>query len=370
MAVFAVLVVLQSLWLRNAAILQHQENELELKQLVDEVALAVNGLGHNYFHHEDSLLMTNISVDTLEQTIQTVLDSNQIDLPTYFSIYKETDSTIFITNKEQYKSDLLQSEIKSCLSCIVSFSMVSPEEGKRGPDESEEDFAKRLNKVSTFQYFSPVRNLVKEERLWLTLHQPFSFSTALRSMAALFITNIVLLLILIFLFNHLLKLLSNYRKISQLKEDFFNNMTHEFKTPLSSIRLASRVLRKNPTSEKATIYHDVIERESKTLELQIDKLLELSLLDNQEIELEKASTDLHQLIQEIPKRLQPLLDKHQGEIIFELQAEQPILNLDQHHFSNSLCNLVENSLKYSDQSVMIWIKNFCKKWFDCYFSSR
>ena len=185
LAVFVVLVFLQSIWLRNATLLQQKESELQLKQLISDIALEVNSLGHDFFHSKDHLRLKDVSVDAVEKKIQAVLEENDIQIATYFSIFKETDKTIFISNKEEYKAKLLGTEIKSCLSCIMSFSMVSKEESTRQPDESQEDFEKRLHKVSTFQYFSPVQNLVKDEQLWLTLYQPFSFSNALRSMTFL-----------------------------------------------------------------------------------------------------------------------------------------------------------------------------------------
>ncbi|MEM9888930.1 MAG: HAMP domain-containing sensor histidine kinase [Bacteroidota bacterium] len=355
--VFLLLVLLQSLWLNNAASLQQKETTLQLQQLIPDLAIAVSGLNFKLFHG-DHLEISDADLQAIEQVVQNFLDSNRVKKNTPFAIYEEGNTAAFYSNQNQFQSALLASPVKSCLSCIISFSMVSKEEGKRKAGETDEEFSDRLDQVATFKYYAPVENLPNPDkaRLWLSLHQPSAFSAAIRSMIGLFLINIILLLVLLFLFNRLQRLLSNYQQLSELKQDFFNNMTHEFKTPLSSIRLASRVLRQHPKAEKARTYHDLIERESKSLELQIDKLLELSLLDRKEIKLEKVPTDVHSLIQAISTRLKPLLEAKQGQIIYDLQSDTSVLNIDEYHLSNSLCNLVENSLKYGTAPVVIQIQ--------------
>jgi hypothetical protein len=353
--VFILLVLLQSLWLNNAVKLQQQEMTLKLKQIIPDVALDINGLGHEYFHG-DSTPIHELKVKEIEENIQLHLDSAGIKYPTFFAIFKADSTNTFLSNTTAFKHELLVSEVKACMSCIVSFSVAKSLD--RIPDESDKDFSERLMKGASFSYYSPVKKLMDEKRsiVWLSLYQPNAFSNALKSMILLFGLNILLLLVLLFLFYHLLKLLSNYNKLTQLKEDFFNNMTHEFKTPLSSIRLASKVLRQNKNPEKSATYFDLIDKESKTLEMQVDKLLELSLLDNQELTLEKETFDLHDLIKEIPNRLKPLLESQNGELTFDLKLKELKIYGDKNHLSNSLCNLVENSLKYANEPVRIQIE--------------
>jgi len=361
LAVFILLVLLQSLWLRNAIQMQQQEMKLKLKQLIPDLALDINSLGHDYFHG-DSTPIHELEIQAIEEKIKLHLDSNGIENETYFGIFKETNSNFFIGNNYQNKTALIETDVRACMSCIVSFNFVEEEFKKRLPDETDKEYSDRLSEKSSFQYFSPVKGLPSgnKEVIWLSLYQPNSYSDAVRAMIWLFVVSMLLLIVLFYLFYHLLRLLSNYKKLTELKEDFFNNMTHEFKTPLSSIRLASRVLRQNKDVEKSKLYYDLIEKESKTLELQIDKLLELSLLDTKEIDLEKENIDLHELIKEIPNRLKPLLDSKQGEIIFNLKLENTNLKGDSNHLSNSIANLVENSLKYADKEVTIWIDTLKK----------
>ncbi|MEM9820126.1 MAG: HAMP domain-containing sensor histidine kinase [Bacteroidota bacterium] len=355
--IFVLLVLLQSIWLSNAAVLQQKEQKLQLKQIIPDLALEINQIGRSFFH-QDHFTLPDTLFDQINQAIRGNLEANGIDITTFFSIFMEEDTSLFFSNNKAVKAQLLQSSVKSCLSCIQSFMIVEGEESERRAGESDEAFSERLNQHASFQYYAPVKHLVKEHMIWLSLYQPHSFSNALQSMIGLFVINILLLLTLLYLFNHLQQLLANSKQLAQIKEDFFNNMTHEFKTPLSSIRLASRVLRQNKNPAKHHTYFDLIEKESKTLENQIDKLLQLSLLDHRDLELDCKSIDLHHIIQEIPNRLKPLLEEYQGTLNIQLSMEDSMVRGDAHHLSNSLCNLVENSLKYAEKAVNIWINTY------------
>lgn len=341
--------------------MQQEETEMKLEQIIPDIAIDINSLGHLFFHG-DSTPFNQIDIDIIQGKIDSHLDSIGISHETYFSIYKENNPNLLIRNTELYKTELLESNIRTCMSCIVSFSIVDKENSVQKENEAQEDYEKRLMSSSTFQYYAPITKFRKDNKdiIWLSLYQPNAFSNALRSMLLLFAINILLLSVLLYLFYHLLKLLSNYKKISQLKEDFFNNMTHEFKTPLSSIRLASRVLRQNKDAEKSKSYHDLIEKESKTLETQIDKLLELSYVDNSSLQLEKKEIDLHELIKEIPNRLKPMIESKQANLSLQLDLVNPKIIADPYHLSNSISNLVENSLKYGANQINIWISSYGK----------
>ena len=355
--ILILLIILQSIWLKNAVKLRQEQVQLRLEQVVPEIALEINSIGQEYFHGENPSL-DEVDIKQMEETVQTYLTEKQITHPTYFAIYNSSDTSSFISNNTQYKDQLVHSEVKSCLSCIVSFSVIKDKDAKQKASESKIEYAERLFENSTFEYFSPVRRLEEKEKdiIWLSLYQPNTYTNALWSLIFLFGANILLLIVLLLLFRYLLKLLANYTALTKLKEDFFNNMTHEFKTPLSSIRLASRVLRQNKNPEKSANYYDLIERESKALELQIDKLLELSLIDGNEVILEKTPVDIHALIRNIPGKMEPLIESHNAEFIFDLQLKDSTISGDPYHLLNSLCNLVENSLKYSEDNVTIWIR--------------
>ena len=347
LALMLLLILLQVNWLRNAIHLQNQELEQKLRRLVGDVALEVR---------KASPVINDISIKVVQAHIDSMLKANDIDQTIHFAIYEDTIQGSFNSSYLSSKKELRQSPIKSCLSCIMSFA-VADFKSKRRPNESEAAYAWRLTKDATFQYFSQVKQGQKlnTKNTWLTLYQPNKISQAIRSQIYLFVLNVLLLLLLLYMFFYLLRALSKHKKLAQVKEDFFNNMTHEFKMPLSSIRLASTVIRQSPDEQKKVTYHQLIEQESQRLEQQIDKLLDLSLLDNQQISFDLQPVNLTQLLTELPQRLNALIEKKKARLHLDLQFDESEIQADAHHLSNSFYNLIENSLKYSSDGVHIWI---------------
>lgn len=352
--IFMLLVSLQIVWFVNAVKFQEREIIHELKEVVADVAMEVNGISQNAFHGALDELH-HISTELMAEKVNDFLVSKGIVRETYFAVFQDTAGGVFRSNQEALKDQFLKSDVRACISCIVSFSTIAKKDSEHfDPEKLNED---SIHILSTFQYYSPVMGLKKDsgETLWLSLHQPNTLSEAIRSLLYLFIGNVFLLLFLIILFYHLLKSLSKHKQLTKVKDDFFNNVTHEFKTPLSSIHLASRVLRENNDPVKRNSYHNLIEKESKSLEYQIDKLLELSLVDNHKLSLEKAPINLCALIQKIPTKLKPLLEHKSGKLHVDCQLDKQQIIGDHYHLLNSFCNLVENSLKYSQKGVDIWI---------------
>ena len=350
--ILALLVLAQVLWLKRAVDARVEEQQQTLRRIVPEVATAVNAIDHSLFHG-DLEELAHLSTGFLEQRIDSVLENYLFEGDIQFALYQESVPGFFLSNSPEHREELTRSEIRACMSCIVSFSIAPSLDTI--PGESEAEYRKRLDQNSTFQYFSPVTKIDRapEEILWLSLHQSDPVPQALRSLFYLFAGNLFLLLILLLLFRYLIRSLTRYRSATEAKEAFFNQMTHEFKTPLSSIRLASRVLRQSEDREKNATYHQVIERESQRLEEQVDKLLMLSLLDEKGLEINQEPVDLHAVIAEIPIRLRLLIEEKKATVEWAPSEEKPVISGDREHLSNSLANLVENSLKYSDPGVRV-----------------
>lgn len=351
--VLLLLVLMQVYWLRKAVDLQQSETHQSLRRLVPEIALSINRMGHSLFHG-DSLSLEEVDVREVERRIDSVLLQQGLTQPTYFAFFQDTVGGAFLSNQPESEAVFRETDIRACMTCIMSFSIARP--SKQLPGEDEESFRKRLLENADFQYFSSVDrgNKTSGQMLWLSLYQPYSLSAALAALVWLFVANVLLLLLLLFLFFYLLRALAKHKRLSQVKDDFFNNMTHEFKTPLSSIRLASRVLRQSQDREKNLRYHQLIEKESAQLEQQIDKLLDLSLLDHGEFKLEKGEMQVSELLLAVPRRLAPLIEANRANVEIEVEDSLSYYG-DRDHLLNSLCNLVENSLKYSPEGVQIWL---------------
>jgi signal transduction histidine kinase len=340
-------------WLRKAVDLQQAETHQSLRRLIPEIALTLNRMGHDLFHG-DSLTINLVDMREVERRVDSILLVHNLPASPYLAFYQDSVGGLFLSNRPEEETVLRASDIRACMSCIVSFSI--SRESDKLPEEKEENFRKRVMKNADFQYFSSVDRMTKSpgKVLWVSLYQPDTLSAALQNLMWLFLANVLLLLLLLFLFFYLIRSLTRHKRLSQVKDDFFSNMTHEFKTPLSSIRLASRVLRQSQDPAKNLRYHQLIEKESAQLERQIDKLLDLSLLDHGELRLDWEEMDLAEVLPAISRRLAPLIESKGAQVQVEVPTPL-LLRGDRDHLLNSLGNLVENSLKYSPEGVRIWL---------------
>lgn len=344
-------------WLQKLVNVQKEETHQKLQKLIPSIALDINKIDHNIFHGKN-LKPDQWSMPSIEHRIDSILNQNGIKSSFSFAIYQDSIQGAFKSNKPEHRDELMQSDIKSCISHIISVAFATNKE--RIADESEEAYKDRLIEESSFQYFSHVdrKRELSGKDLWVSIYIHDEISTTIRSLIYQFVLSVLLLALLLCLLYFLIRSLSQYKKLGEVKDDFFNNMSHEFKIPLSSIQLASKVLRQSRDSVKNETYHQLIEKESKNLETQIDKLLELSLFDCEGLQIESQPVDLHKLIQNIPQRLRLLIDEKNAQLFLDLQLEDCVLMGDPDHLSNSLFNLVENSLKYADDGVKIWISTF------------
>jgi signal transduction histidine kinase len=170
--------------------------------------------------------------------------------------------------------------------------------------------------------------------------------------------TILLLLVLIFSFSYTIINLNKQKKLSQMKNDFINNLTHEFKTPIFSISLASGLLRKSKEvqgNEKLTKYTELIDVEGKRLKSQVDKVLQMALIDSGNFRLEKKEIDLHSLIFKVAKSFELIINERGGELKLNLKAKKFIIYADETHLNNIIYNLLDNAQKYTDRNPEIII---------------
>ncbi len=158
----------------------------------------------------------------------------------------------------------------------------------------------------------------------------------------------LLLVGVVFLYGF--SLLRQQQQLAVAKRDFLNNMTHELKTPLANIALASEVLQ-NPavtlSRPKALHYASLVYKETKRLEAQVSRVLEMARLEKGELLLQLNTVDVHGLIREIAAVVALPVEKRGGSLRMELHALQSIVQADAHHLKNVLYNLLENAEKYS-----------------------
>jgi len=176
---------------------------------------------------------------------------------------------------------------------------------------------------------------------------PTKDNTLLGQMGIWIFSSMVLLVVILF-FAYALYIIFKQRKLSETQKQFINNMTHEFRTPISTILLSSDVL-KDPdiVSNPGRLgnYARIIKEESNRLLHQVENILQSTIIEEKKAILEVESCDAHQLIKEVVENFNLL--GNQQLVKLHLNAKKPTIRADKIHFSNAIKNLVDNAIKYS-----------------------
>jgi len=207
-------------------------------------------------------------------------------------------------------------------------------------------------RVKQSVYFPKHKNLV----YYFAVRYPNETSYLFSSMRFWFVLSIVLILILLIYVYSIFTLLQQ-KKYSELQRDFINNMTHEFKTPLSSILIASKYLiEQNPIKEdkKLHTYTDIIIKQSHKLNHHIEKILNVAKSDYKTLELKKESVLIVPVIEETIENI--VLKYPEANIKIETNITDPKIETDLFHFTNLVYNLLDNAVKYCNEKPEITIR--------------
>ena len=173
------------------------------------------------------------------------------------------------------------------------------------------------------------------------------------------IPAIIFTLILLITFIFTIYIIFRQKRLTEIKNDFINNMTHEFKTPISTISLAAQML-KDPSVAKseAMFAHisGVINDETKRLRFQVEKVLQMSMFDRQKATFKKKELDVNDLISEVINTFALKVEKYNGMISSDLKAEKSMVYVDEMHFTNVIFNLMDNAVKYKRPDTNLHLK--------------
>ncbi len=165
-------------------------------------------------------------------------------------------------------------------------------------------------------------------------------------------------LVVIFFFVYTLFVILKQRRLSEIQRDFINNMTHEFKTPISTIAISTEVL-KDPrivnTPERLLNYTTIIQNENNRLKQQVERVLQMARLDNEEIGLKKELLDVHEIIREAVKNISIGKTTDAGNIELNLDSPTSMMQADRLHLTNVFFNLLDNAIKYCKETPRIVI---------------
>ena len=252
-----------------------------------------------------------VQKDTLEQIIRKALSDKEIGIPFEYAVFSPSnDSNQFPVKSTNFKPLNLDTE----------------------------------HKVTLF----PNDLIAKPNQLLLFF--PGQKGQILSSLSWLMISSIIFTLIIVLSSGASIVVMIRQKKISDIKTDFINNMTHEFKTPIATISIAadsivnSKVIQE---PEKIRNYTRIIKEENNRMNTRVEQVLQMALLDSRDFKLRPVLTDLHGMILRAVDHYRLQIEKRDGTITTRLEASNAMVEVDEDHMRNVLMNLLDNANKYS-----------------------
>ncbi len=324
------IIFIQFFWIRNALLLQEEQFDnrvrLALKGTVNQMYESKGDTCNdglfckNDCKRQSQLLPGGINPDVLKPLIKNEFSEAGLRGPYVYGIFSQDSSHAEFISKSGYEAQLLGSTHTASLSCIF-----------------------KNNQMVLGAWFPDERNRAFHSIFWWLL------------------VCFILLIVLVFGFIFNIYSFLRQKKISEMKTDFVNNITHEFKTPIATISLASEMLLKPSvllSETKARKYAGIIYDENIRLKNQVDHVLQLAVLDRGTYSLRFESIDIHQLIQKAADSFQLLVKEKNGSLKLLLNAANHMVYADSMHIENVVINLLDNANKYSPGIPDIVISTF------------
>ncbi len=296
----------------NTALVNVATKIFEINKTPSPANNPVTQLSTNYF-----VVLINGPVDgnLLGFLLKTEFERRNIKVDFEYGVYDCVDKCMVGKNNESLKKD----NIKASMSKLPSWK------------DDGYYFGVQFPKIEA--------NLISQMGIW-------GFSSAV-------------MLIVILFFVYTLFVILKQRRLSEIQKDFINNMTHEFKTPISTIAISSEVL-KDPgiihTPERLLNYATIIQNENHRLKQQVERVLQMAKIEKEDIGLKQENADVHELIKEAVKNTSLTVHEKNGTITLDLKAEPSLAYVDKLHFTNVIYNLLDNALKYTQRVPEIIIR--------------
>lgn len=287
------------------------------KALLDEVIYNL------LYTASDRPLKERINFKVLDQDLKTELMNNGVNIPYHFTVTTQD-------GREEY----------------------------RCPDYTEE--GKEYSYSQILFRNDPSNNLGV-----VNVHFP-DINSYIFSSIRFAIPSILFTVVMIIMFIFTVIVVFRQKKYSEIKNDFINNMTHELKTPISSISLAAQMLNDEAVTKSPMMMKHlggVINDESKRLRFLVEKVLQMSMFDKKKVTFKKKELNLNELVETVSNTFTLRVEHTGGHIKTILKAVYPMIYVDEVHFTNVIFNLLDNAVKYKqpDKSVELVIKTWNDK---------
>lgn len=271
------------------------------------------------FGVEQNNILSRIDPKMMDTLIAAELLNKGISIPYNFGIWKRSQDSLVYAKVPDHVKDLLESKHRAVLFPNDLFSK---------PDYLLVSFPGRMNYVLS--------------SLWLMLAGSAVFT-----------------LIIIMGFAYTIYVIFRQKKLSDIKTDFINNMTHEFKTPIATISLAVDSIndpRVYANVEKINYFTGIIKEENKRMNAQVENVLRMAQLEKGELELKQEQVNIHDVIEQSIEFIKLQVNQKAGHIYTHLEAANPVVVGDLFHLSNVMNNLLDNANKYSPENPDITIE--------------
>ncbi len=349
---------IQVFWIKStikaqntAVTLQERQDSLNLRQFEEQVRVALRNVVESIStHHADSsdlygavkqksssYFLVDINEDLhpyyLEQLLKRTFYDHGISENFQYGIYDCFNDSIVFGNLIKYSRDSLYAPISDSVLGITSPELPWKKDGHY------------------FTVFFPDIIGVQSDQLTTQSSSPWLY------------VLIIVALVLIF-FGFAISVIIRQKRISEVRTDFINNMTHELKTPISTIGLSSEALLRDDfsgDSERLKRYAGIIFKENKRLENQVERVLNIAKLNENELVIDAQEIALHEIIEEAADSFRFNQLEQSGKIDLVLSAEKDVVQGDMVHLTNVIFNLVDNAVKYAKESPEITISTTSDK---------
>ena len=284
-----------------------------------------------------------IRVEQLDSYVKQELLNNNIDLDYTYGIYsREKKAFVIRDGKYNYvpgEEDDFGSQAISVPALVIEF------------DDNKE----LLNSKYSLRLFNHSAGTSSGD---LMIHFPGKIGYVWGTVFSTVILAILFTSIILFCFIYTIQVIFTQKKLSKIKSDFINNMTHEFKTPIATISLASDSITSPKISghpEKVKRFANIIKQENRRMNKQVEKVLQMALLDKNDIQLKFTQVDAHEVIRQAVNNINLRAESRGGNATSKLNATNSFVEADLTHFSNVVNNLLDNAYKYSPEKPEILV---------------
>lgn len=300
--------------------------EVNVKRVLTKTA-TLNSVVQKLVSQESAGINTRIKPKILDSLLRIEFENRGIDIYFNFGVLDEnTKNFLILHSNSPQENDLINSPLKASL----------------------------------------FPNDILENATYLVVNFPSKDQFLFKKIFATLSSSVILLLVIIGCFAYAIVIIFKQKKLSELKTDFINNMTHEFKTPIATVSLACEALSdKEIAKVNVDKYVGVIKDETTRLGKQVEKVLEAATMEKGDLQIAKHKEDLHSIINDCADRAQIQIEVENGIINRSLEANRYFAWVDGHHISNAIINLMDNAIKYSKGSPHISVRTSTKGNYIC-----